>query len=206
MTTASAGPAAPPHSLLEDILGLATGMVLVSLGLHLLESVQAVTGGTAGLALLLSYAVGLPFGALYVGVNLPFFALAVAKKGWRFTLLSLTCVVGTALLVDVHARMLAADGLYPPYAVVAGNLLAGVGMLILFRHAASLGGFNVLALVLQERAGLRAGYVQMSLDIAVVVSALLVVGPMLVLLSAAGAVVLNIVIALNHRPGRYMGI
>ncbi len=52
------------------------------------------------------------------------------------------------------------------YGVVAGNLLAGVGLLILFRHRAGLGGFNVLALYLQENFGIRAGYFQLAVDVA----------------------------------------
>jgi len=101
--------------------------------------------------------------------------------------------------------MLDIDRISAPYAAVGGNLIAGIGLLIVFRHGASLGGFNIVALVAQERLGWRAGYVQMVLDVLVVVGALTVVAPQNVLLSAVGAVVLNLVLALNHRPGRYTG-
>lgn len=78
-------------------------------------------------------------------------------------------------------------------------------MLMVFRHRSSLGGLNTLALILQEKVGWRAGYVQMAMDVTIILVALTVVPPGNVLLSAAGAVVLNIVLALNHRPGRYLG-
>ena len=65
----------------------------------------------------------------------------------------------------------------PRYAILAGNLLIGIGVLIVFRHSASLGGFNVLALLAQERLGWRAGHVQMGFDVAVVLLALTVVPP-----------------------------
>ena len=55
------------------------------------------------------------------------------------------------------------------------------------------------------RFGWRAGYVQMAIDVAIVASALSVVSPGLVLLSAAGGVLLNLVLSVNHRPGRYLG-
>jgi len=45
----------------------------------------------------------------------------------------------------------------------------------------------------------------MVFDVTVVVAAISVVAPMNVALSAAGAIVLNLVLALNHRPGRYLG-
>ncbi|MFD1859994.1 YitT family protein [Aeromicrobium camelliae] len=192
-----------PHTPAEDVLGVLTGTFLASLGLYLLNTSQAVTGGTAGLSLLLSYAVAPPFAVLFVAVNLPFFALAVWKKGWLFTGKTVVAVLLVSGFSSVHQHVMPLDHLDPVYAVITGNLLAGVGLLILFRHGASLGGFNILALILQERAGLRAGYVQMGLDVAVVVAALAVVPVTNVALSAAGAVVLNIVLAFNHRPERY---
>ncbi|WES64931.1 YitT family protein [Microbacter sp. GSS18] len=193
------------HSLLDDMTGLASGVLVASLGLYLLSSGGVVTGGTAGLALLLSYGVPIPFGVLFVAVNIPFFALGVAKRGWAFILRSLACVVAVSLLGPLHHAVLGERTLDPLYAALVGNVLAGVGLLILFRHSASLGGFNIVALIAQERLGWRAGYVQMVLDGAVVLLSLVVVDPLLVLMSAAGAVALNGIIALNHRPGRYMG-
>ena len=182
-----------------------TGTFTVSLGLFLLKTSGAVTGGTAGLALLISYLGALPFGLLFFLVNVPFFALAVWKKGWDFTLRTMIAVALVSALSSLHPAALGDITLDPVYAALGGNLLAGVGLLILFRHRASLGGFNILALILQERLGWRAGYVQMGLDTGVVLAALAVVSPAAVLLSAAGAIVLNLVVALNHRPGRYLG-
>lgn len=206
-TRPDAGEANPivRHSVLEDILGIVTGTFTVSLGLFLLKSSGAVTGGTAGLALLLSYVGALPFGVLFFTVNVPFFALAVWKKGWDFTLRTMAAVALVSGLSSLHPLALQVVTLDPLYAALGGNLLAGVGLLILFRHKASLGGFNILALILQERLNWRAGYVQMALDTAIVLTAFAVVDPGNVLLSAVGAVLLNLVLALNHRPGRYLG-
>ncbi|MBC7276289.1 YitT family protein [Nocardioides sp.] len=193
-----------PHTLVEDALGYVTSIVVTSLGLYLIQTVGAVTGGTAGLSLLVSYWTGLPFEVLFVLVNLPFFGLALSKKGVWFTVRSLGCVIAVSAMTRVHADLLPLYGLDTIYGVVAGNLLVGIGLLVIFRHGASLGGFNVLALVLQERLDLRAGYVQMGLDLSVILLALAVVSPATVLLSALGAVILNIILAFNHRPGRYL--
>jgi uncharacterized membrane-anchored protein YitT (DUF2179 family) len=204
-------PAAPTavgpmkHGLIEDVLGIFTGTFIVSLGLFLLRTSGTVTGGTAGLALLLSYTVDVPFGVIFLAVNLPFFALAVRKKGWDFTIRTALSVGLVSLMASLHPAEIVQIDIDPVYAALVGNLLAGVGLLILFRHRSSLGGFNIFALIMQERFGLRAGYVQMLLDVMVVLASLAVVSPLKVLISAAGAVVLNIVLALNHRPGRYTG-
>ncbi|MFB9376756.1 YitT family protein [Kineococcus gynurae] len=196
---------APPHSPVEDLVGLLVGTFLASFGLHLLHATTAVTGGTAGLALLLSYAAPVPFAILLVAVNLPFFVLAARVKGRWFTLRSAGAVLALALWSPLHAAALPHLDVSPVYAVLFGNLAAGIGILILFRHGSSLGGFGVLALLAQERFGWRAGYVQLALDAVVVLSALTVVPFAVAGLSAAGAVVLNLVLSMNHRPGRYMG-
>lgn len=193
------------HSMFEDVFGLLSGTFVASLGIYLLKSAHAVTGGTAGLALLLSYGTGWSFGLLFFGVNLPFFALAVKAKGLDFSVRTLISIALVSAFAALHPLMLPIPALNPVYATLVGNLLAGVGMLMLFRHRSSLGGLNTLALIVQDRTGWRAGYVQLAFDVVIITASLLVVPPANVLLSAAGAVVLNIVLALNHRPGRYLG-
>ncbi|SDQ65282.1 Uncharacterised 5xTM membrane BCR, YitT family COG1284 [Pseudarthrobacter chlorophenolicus] len=138
-------------------------------------------------------------------VNLPFFGLAIWKKGWNFALRTGAAIALVSVMASLHPWAFGSLELDPAYGVAAGNLLAGVGLLILFRHQSSLGGFNILALLLQDKLKWRAGYVQMVLDVAIVLAALAVVSPLMVLLSAAGATLLNLILALNHRPGRYLG-
>ena len=197
---------AVPHSRAEDVAAVLTGALLASLGLYLLESGGAVTGGTPGLGLLLTQATCLPFAAAYAAVNVPFILLAVLRRGWRFTTRSATAVALLAGFSYLHPLAVPLAEVEPAYAVVVGNLLAGVGLVVLFRHGTSLGGFAVVALECQDRLGWRAGYVQLACDATVLLLSATVIPPTLLAMSLAGAVVLNMVLVLNHRPGRYMGI
>ena len=193
------------HGRMEDLFGLLSGTFVASLGIYLLHSAHAVTGGTAGLSLLISYGTGWSFSVVYVLVNLPFLALALRRKGISFTARTLVSIVLVSSFALLHPLAMPVVRLNGPYAVLVGNLLAGVGMLILFRHRSSLGGLNTVALLAQERFGWRAGYVQLALDGTVIVASLAIVAPSVVALSAGGAVLLSLVLALNHRPGRYLG-
>lgn len=197
---------APPvkHSRLENVFGLLIGTFIVSLGLFLLKSSSAVTGGTAGLALLLNYGIPVHFSVLFLGINLPFFLLAARRKGLDFTIRSGTAILLVSALSYLHPVAVELPALNTWYAVLTGSVLCGIGLLILFRHNSSLGGFNIAALILQERFGLRAGYVLMCLDAAVVMASMLVVTPVTALVSGVGVVLLNLILALNHRPGRYL--
>lgn len=203
-----AAPAPQRHSLLEDAVGLVTGAVIVSLGLFLLNSASLVTGGTAGLSLLIGYATGMPYPLTFILVNLPFFIAAIRRKGWDFTLRTMAVIGMVSGFSAIYALPGIFDGLVlePIFAAIVGNLLVGVGVIIIFRHRASLGGFNIAAILIHERTGFSAGYTLMILDAIVVACSFFVVDPMLVLLSVLGAVILNGSLVLNHKPGRYLGV
>ncbi|MGO2113085.1 MAG: YitT family protein, partial [Pseudoclavibacter sp.] len=94
--------------------------------------------------------------------------------------------------------------LNPFYAAVIGSVVASVGVIILFRHGASMGGFNIVGLILQDKLGWRAGYVMMVGDAAVVAASIATSTWLVVAASALGVVTMNLVIAFNHRPGRYV--
>ena len=86
------------------------------------------------------------------------------------------------------------------------HLVAFFGLLALLRHRASVGGVNILAQWLQEARGFSAGQVQMSVDLVVVLAALWVLPPVQVAQSVVGAIAIGAILALNHKPGRYLGV
>lgn len=193
------------HSLFEDAQAILTGSLIVSLGVALYAHSTLALGGNSGLALLLQYSTGWSFAVVFSLVNVPFYALAVWRMGWAFTLRTFIAVSLVSLLVRLTPQWVEFAALSPLYASIAGGCLIGMGMLILFRHRTGLGGINILAIWLQERFGWRAGYVQLAIDLAILAVALFLLDPDKVLLSVLGAVIINMILALNHRPGRYTG-
>ena len=198
-----------PHSLFEDILAILTGTLFVSLGVAMFNQAGLITGGTAGLSFLIHYSNGWSFGLVFFLINLPFYWLAWQRMGWRFTLNTFCSVALVSVMSSLHPKLLqltALTSLTPFYVAVIGGLLMGVGFIVLFRHQASLGGINILVLYLQDKHGFRAGKLQMGMDILIVMTSLFVVSPMALAASILGAIMLNLAIALNHRPGRYMAV
>lgn len=197
---------ASPHAPYEDALAIAMGTLFVAIGVAFYGQAGLVTGGTAGLALLVSHGSGWGFGPVFWAINLPFYALAGLRLGWKVALRTLLAVS----LVSVFARYvpdwMSLARLDPLFAALAGGGLMGTGLLILFRHRTGLGGVNLLAIFLQERFGWRAGWFQLGLDLAILAAAFFFLTPGAILLSVAGAVVTNTTLAINHRPGRYLGM
>ena len=193
------------HTLIEDIFAMLIGTLLVGLGIVFYAEVTLITGSTAGLALLLQYGTGISFGVLFFAINLPFYVLAVLRMGWPFALKTFCCVLLVSFFSSAIPTWLDISRIEPLYAALMGGGMMGLGILSLFRHKASVGGINILALFLQENWGVRAGYVQLGIDAAILVAAFFVLPFDRVLYSLAGALVLNLIIATNHRPGRYVG-
>lgn len=196
---------ASKHTLFEDLQAIFTGALAVALGVLFLKQAGLLTGGTTGLAILIHYSTGINFGLSLFCVNLPFYILAVRRMGWRFTLKTLFAVFLVSSMAEFIPIWLKIDAIEPIFAAIGGGLLVGMGLLIVFRHKASMGGFNVLALYLQDRYGLPVGKTQMALDVSIVIAGLWLIPPWLLLVSVMGAVVLNFVLTVNHKPGRYTG-
>lgn len=194
------------HRPQEDALAVLTGAGFIALGIVLQAKAGLLSGGTSGLALLLHYGTGLGFPILFFCLNLPFYALSAMRLGWKLTVRTFVAVALVSLLAAWTPNWIGVERIAPLYAAILGGALMGVGLLILFRHRTSLGGVNILALYAQERLGLNAGWVQLGIDAAILASALFVVPPERVAFSLAGAAALNIVLATNHRPGRYAGM
>jgi uncharacterized membrane-anchored protein YitT (DUF2179 family) len=194
------------HKPYEDVMALLTGTLFVALGVVMFKHTGLLTGGTAGVAFLIHYATGWNFGAVFFLINVPFYGLAIRRMGKAFAIKTFTAVGLLSVFTNVIPQLLHFDVLNPWLSTVLGGALMGCGMLILFRHRASLGGFNVLVLYLQERFGWRAGWLQMGLDCSIVLVSFFLREWSLIALSVVGAMVVNQTLATNHRAGRYMAM
>ena len=194
------------HSLLEDAQGVLAGSMLVSLGVTLFSAAGLLTGGTVGLAFLVHYGTDLSFGTVFFLVNLPFYYLAFRRLGLAFTVKTVCAIALTALLSEYMPGFFAFQSINPVAAALFGGLTVAAGMLALFRHRTSLGGFGILALYLQDRFGWRAGLVQLAFDGMVLACSFFVATPFVIICSVLGALVMNLTLAINHRNDRYIAM
>ena len=107
------------HSWLEDVQAVVTGTLFVALGIALFRHAGLVTGGTAGIAFVLHYAMGWPFGAAFFVLNLPFYVLAWRRMGRAFTLKTLGAVALMSLLSEALPRMVTVQAVDAAFAAAA---------------------------------------------------------------------------------------
>ena len=192
------------HTLIEDIQGLVFGTGMAATGLVILTHLGLVTGQTAGLALLLSYATGYSFGVVFFIVNIPFYWLGYRRIGLRFTIKTFISVAMLSLMSLYFPGLISFATLNPIFGAVLFGAITGAGLLALFRHGSSLGGVGILALYLQEKTGFRAGFTQLLFDACIFVAAFFVIPVGAVLTSMLGALVVNLIITFNHRRDWYV--
>jgi len=197
-------PTTTEHSLLEDILGLIAGTALMALTVQLLQAGGLFTGQIAGLSLVLSYTGLGSFALVFFLLNLPFYWLAMARMGARFTIKTFGAVALVSVQSALMPRVLDIAFLHPLAAAGLSGITGGAGLLILFRHGATLGGVGIVAVYLQDTRGIKAGHVQLAFDAGVFGLALALFDWPVVAASALGAAIVNMVITLNHRRDRYI--
>ncbi|ACT59879.1 YitT family protein [Hirschia baltica] len=196
---------AQQHSWLEDIHALLAGTMLVAFGVVLYLHAQVYTGGLAGLSLLIEYATGWSFGLIFFCVNIPFYILSFMRMGLQFTVKTFAAVSLISIFSRLFTQWIDFDFINPIFASIAGGTMMGAGMIFLFRHRAGVGGSSILAQFLQDKKIMRAGYFMLGFDTIIISSGFFVLPWKQVLISILGAIVLNIIIATNHKPGRYAG-
>ena len=192
------------HSLFDDAQGLTSGVFLCAVGLAFLSQLGFLTGQTAGLALMISYLTGVPFGAVFFLVNIPFYWVTYKQLGRGFAIKSAFCVALMSVLAGYVGNAIQFSTLNPLVGVLAFGAITGVGLLIIIRHKGSLGGMGALAMMIQDKTGFRAGYVQQIADALIFITALFFFPVSIVAWSVFGSIILNAIIAVNHRRDRYI--
>jgi uncharacterized membrane-anchored protein YitT (DUF2179 family) len=194
----------PRHSALDDAQGIAFGVTMAALGMHILTHLGFVTGQTTGLAVLIAQLTGLPFPAVYFAVTLPFLGLAWRRMGAAFALKTLITTAALSGLVAILPRWIELGRIEPAVAAVLFGLLFGIAALAAIRHGGSFGGLSVLWIELQDRTGFPAGHAQLLSDVVIFGLAALILPLDTLAYSFVGAAVFSLFLAVNHRRDRYI--
>lgn len=181
-------------------LSILEGCLLVALGVHLLSSSHLLISGTAGLGLILQRLTPLNFGELFFLLNLPFYLLAFLAMGKAFTVRTFIAITLLAVLSELMRRFLHLEIDQPIVAAALGGMLVGFGLIILFRHHASLGGINILAVFLEQRMNIHAGLTTAVVDMVILAISLIAFSPLEILYSLVAFAMLSSVVSRYHKP------
>lgn len=136
---------------LFHLAGIVFGSLVYAAGVSLfLDPNNLAPGGMVGIAVILNRLVNIDTGTLYFLLNIPIVILGLWKFGLRF-------IASTFLAVFLNSWFTNLLALFPPVttdpflASLAGSVLVGVGVGIVFLCGATTGGTDILVKVLRTK-------------------------------------------------------
>lgn len=153
------------------------GAVLYGMGVSLfLDPNSLAPGGVVGISIILNRFVGISTGTLYFLINIPILLLGFWKLGSKLIFKSMYAIVVNTLVTNVLAQLEPVTTAMIP-AALAGSLLLGSGISLVFRGGATTGGMDIIVKLLRKRyPHLKTGSLFLMLDITVVAISAVVFG------------------------------
>ncbi len=116
------------------------------------------SGGVSGIALILDYTLKFPVSATLLLMNIPIFILAFIELDLHFVLSSLIGLVAYSFFLHLFRPF--AGALYVPdeiLAAVFGGALNGLGLGMIFKNRASIGGTDVISTIAKRKFSVNMG-------------------------------------------------
>ncbi len=154
---------------IKRIIGIILGAFIYAGGISLfLDPNNLAPGGMVGVSVILNRIIPLETGTLYFLLNVPVVILGLWKFGLRF----MAGTFGAIACSSVFTNYLAEFGPVtkePLLAAIAGSILVGVGIGLVFRCGATTGGTDIIVKVLRGKyKHLKTGFLFLITDIIIV--------------------------------------
>ncbi len=136
-----------------DFLTLSLGAVTFAAGVAcFLDPNSIASGGISGVAIIITkFLEFIPTGTLIAMINVPILLVGTVKFGWKFLASTLYTVLLSSTAIDLLGEFVGAvtDDLF--LATIAGAVLVGAGIGLIFRTGATSGGTDVIVKLLRLR-------------------------------------------------------
>ncbi len=161
--------------ILTDMLVVTIGCVLMGLSVSLFfDPYRIIPGGLTGLSILLHDATGLlSIGSIILIVNIPLFLLSWIFVGHHFLIGTVFGTVVSSLFIDLfNAVLKPPTNLEPFMAAIAGAVLMGLGLGLIFTRGYTSGGSDVAARLLKNlMPHVQMGHLMLVIDCLVIAAA-----------------------------------
>lgn len=152
-----------------NLLGIAIGSFIYACGISLfLDPNNLAPGGASGLAIVLNRICNIETGTLYFIINVPIMVIGLWKYGVRFIASTFFSILLNSIFTNRLAKLGAlTDDLF--IATMAGSVLVGVGVAIVFKSKATTGGTDIIVKVLHDKyKHIKTGVIFLLTDIVIV--------------------------------------
>ena len=161
----------------KNYLFIILGSLILALGVVWFFSPnELITGGTAGLALLLHYVSDFSIGILMIGVNIPLLIIGYKYLRKMFAIRTIITIILISLFIDILLEYfeIKAFVLDPALASIFGGIFIGLGLALVIKGNSSAGGSTIIARILASKSEIKASSVILVIDSIIITSALFI--------------------------------
>lgn len=137
---------------------------------------QLITGGTAGLALLLHYITPLSIGSLILLINFPLLMIGGKFLGKSFAIRTIVTLIFISLFIDLFDKVFEIQPFIidTPLGSIFGGILVGIGLSLVIKGDSSAGGSTIIARLIAAKTEIKAGTVILTIDSIIIFSSLII--------------------------------
>lgn len=145
------------HALLLDLIFDFAGSLLIGISVNCFTAPNHMApGGVTGIATLVNYLTDLPIGTVSFLINVPLMIIAFKYLGVRFSAYTLKSMTILSLCVDLVAIAMEQIGYAgysgdPLLASLAGGVITGVGLALVFMRGSTTGGLDIVGRLLKRK-------------------------------------------------------
>ncbi|MGB3210704.1 MAG: YitT family protein [Desulforhopalus sp.] len=159
---------------LKNGMYMTVGTVLVALGVVLfLAPNRVATGGTPGMAILLSHLVPqISLGLLMLAINVPLLLAGMKYLGRGFGIRTIIAICLVSFFVDFFRIVIKLEPVSHDLLLVTlfGGVIIGIGVGLILRGDSSAGGSTIIARILAGRFGVKPGHTILAIDACIIIS------------------------------------
>ncbi|SFA90759.1 Uncharacterized membrane-anchored protein YitT, contains DUF161 and DUF2179 domains [Bacillus sp. cl95] len=135
---------------------------------------RVLTGGVAGIAIIIQQYLHINTGWIILAINIPLFVLGFFHLGKRFLILTIYSVI----LLSVSMKIIPVNAFSEDILLssIVGGVMFGFGVGTLIRFGASAGGIDIISLILARKKDLPVGMLITYMNVAIVGASALVFG------------------------------
>ncbi len=137
---------------------------------------EIITGGTAGLALLLHYVMPFSVGTLISAVNLPLLIIGWKYLGKMFAIRTIITILLISLFIDFFNEIIKLKAFVIDMALssIFGGILVGIGIALVIKGNSSAGGSTIIARIIASKTEIKQGSVILVIDALIILSSLFI--------------------------------
>ncbi len=156
---------------MKDYLYILIGSIFLAIGVvSFLLPNNIITGGSAGLSLLLHHLSAFTIGSLMIMINLPLIFLSIRYFGKKYAIKTILTIILISVLIDIANEFLDLSAVTDEtiLAAIFGGICIGLGLGLVIKGKSSAGGSTIIASIIASKTHYKASEVILLIDAVII--------------------------------------